>query len=243
MVVVIVLSSAVFALDSVSIVFHNQTNILSGDENVIIESGNFRYGENVFLSNKKQYVNNIESANPYIMVLNIETKFPNKYIVHAVEREPVFVFQTNNKYTITDEYLKVLKRETELEYNNSRQNAIEIFNSEYSNVTVKEGDFFAKNTYYYELFHCFKENIMWESSADIKANIKCINLNYVDGLNSGENNLLITMWDDVEILISASNKNMSNKLNFAFSAYYQVDDANRISIYEKSNGEIVCLYS
>lgn len=237
---VVVLSSAIFALDSVTIKYHNDTNILTGDDKVIVESGEFRYGENVFLSNKKNYISKIESANPYIRVLSIETVFPNKYIIHAVEREETYVFQTDNYYIITDENLKVLDKQKT--YVNSTENPIEVQNSDYSNAVVKEGDFLAPNAYYYDLFYCFREHNGWNTYADIKSNIKSIKLNYVDGLNSGENNLLITMWDDVEILISQSNRKMSDKLNFALSAYEQIDDANRISVYEKSNGEITAFY-
>ena len=242
---VIVLTSAIFALDSVSITYHSQTNILTGDEKIIIESAGFRYGENVFLSNKSNYISKIESANPYIRVLNIETKFPNKYIIHAVEREETYVFKTDNYYIVTDESLKVLDKQKT--FANSEQNGIVVENSAYSTATVKEGEFLAKNEYYAQIFKCFGE---WKATQNakpdyeqIKAKIKSITVNYVDGLNSGENNLLITMWDGVEILIDASTTKMSDKINFGFSAYESLEtNPNRITVFENAIGDIVGVY-
>lgn len=243
---VIVLSSAVFALDNVTIKYHNATNILSGDENIIIESAGFRYGENVFLSNKNNYIKNIESSNPYIRVLNIETVFPNKYIIHAIEREETYVFKTDNYYIVTDENLKVLDKQKS--FTNSVQNGIVVENSDYSTSTVKEGEFLAQNEYYAQIFKCFGE---WKATQDkkpdydqIKSQIKSITVGYVDGLNSGDGNLLVTMWNGIEILIDNSTVKMSDKLNFGFSAFERLDgDINRITVFENANGEIVGVYN
>ena len=242
---VVVLSSAVFALDNVTIVYHNSTNILSGDDKIIIESAEFRYGENVFLSNKSKYIDNIESSNPYIKVLNIETVFPNKYIIHAVEREETYVFKPDNYYIITDESLKVLKKEKT--FTNMTENAIIVENSGYSTATVKAGEFLAENKYYANVFCCFGE---WKATENakpdytqIKSKIKSITINYVDGLNTGANNLLITMWDGVEILIDASTTKMSDKINFGFSAYDQLETKpNRITVFENADGHISGVY-
>lgn len=236
---VVVLSSAIFALDSVGIVYHSTTNILTGDDKIIVEAGQFRYGENVFLSNKTQYIQNIESAFPYIRVLNIETVFPNKYKIHAVEREETYVFKTDNYYIITDENLKVLTKQKT--FSNSIENAIVVENSEYSNSIVQAGEFLSNAEYLKNVFVCFRE---WKIDyAEVKQNIKTIQVNYVDGLNSGDGNLLITTWDGVEILISNSTKNMSDKINYGFSAYdYLPTKTGRITVIENSNGQITGIY-
>ena len=64
--VVIVLSSAVFSLHSVELRFLSTTSVLTGKESEIVESGNFKIGENVFFSTKKNYIKQMEKANPYV---------------------------------------------------------------------------------------------------------------------------------------------------------------------------------
>ena len=237
---IIVLSSAVFALESVTIKYHSNTHFLTGDDNLIIKSAGFRYGENVFLSNKSKYISNLESKNSYIRVLNIETIFPNKFVIHAVEREEVFVFKTDNYYIVADEYLKVLDRPKT--FANLTENAIVVENSAYSQTSVQTGAFLQKDEYYKQLCDCFRE---WKTEyADFKSKIKTITVNYVDGLNSQDDNLLLTMWDDVEILISKSKIHMSDKLNFAFSAYESLSgEAQTIHVFEDSAGNLSGVFS
>ena len=51
----------------------------------------------------------LELKYPYIRIIGFETKFPNKMIVHAVERTSLYaVALQGNKYAILDEYNKVL---------------------------------------------------------------------------------------------------------------------------------------
>ena len=50
--VFVILSSAIFSLKFVEIKFLSSTNALTDTEHEIVESGNFKYGENVFFSSK-----------------------------------------------------------------------------------------------------------------------------------------------------------------------------------------------
>lgn len=218
--VVVVLSSTVFSLGGVSLKFHSTTSVLTGQETQILESGNFKYGENVFFSSKKAYKNALEKANPYLKVLNIETVFPNKFIVNAVERNETYVFKmNNNKYYITDESLKILKILDE--FQNNTTNAIVVNNSGLTSQTqLVEGNFFAvENNFYSVLFDCFRE---WDTSyVSLKSKIESIEMDY----NNYADRLLVNMRSGVQIIVRNAKSSLSNKLNLAFS-FYDTDTIN-----------------
>ncbi len=139
-VLLVVLSSTLFAVSSVKVEFQSSKNILASvDETEIAQSANIKKGTNVFLIEKSKAKNNLEKAYPYIKVLNIETKFPNKIVIHAVERDEVFAFQTTNKYYVTDSDFKVL-RIVEGEFESLTTNAIKI---DYDGEGAQVGEFLA----------------------------------------------------------------------------------------------------
>ena len=65
----------------------------------------------------------MESQNPYLKVINIETVFPNKLILHCAEREELFCIKgRDDLYYICDEELKILDvRES---FENGKENPI-----------------------------------------------------------------------------------------------------------------------
>lgn len=218
--VLVVLTSTVFSLASVELNFLQTPTILT-DYKHIVDSGEFRYGENVLTSSKEQYIKNIEQANPYIRVLNIETVFPNKYVIHAVERTETYVFKLdNNKFAKTDEHLKILSIATT--YQNNTANSIQVFGSvatSQSNLT--EGQSFdAETALLKNLFDGFRE---WIDDYDtIKSKVKSIELNH----NGNESCVAIDMHSGVQIVVNGANSNTSNKLNLAFSIYDSQTDQN-----------------
>lgn len=227
--VVIVLSSAVFSLHSVELRFLSTTSVLTGKESEIVASGNFKIGESVFFSTKKNYIKQMEKANPYVRIVNIETVFPNKFIVNAVERNETYVIKMdNNKYVKTDEYMKVLSVSSV--FQNSTTNGIVINGSGLSDQTVEAGDFFKTDgNYLTALFNCFRE---WDLSyANLKAKIESIELNY----NNDPYRLLVNMRSGVQIVVRKSNRNLSDKLNLAFSFYDTKEDKSHNPVdYTKS---------
>lgn len=230
--VIVVLTSTVFSLDNVTVKFLSTTNILTNQEEQIVQSGSFRFGENVFFSNKAKYAKNIEKANPYIRVVNIETVFPNKFVVNAVERNECFVIKfsagpNKNKYAVTDERMKVLNILDN--YQNSTSNGIEIIGTDLGAQNVSLGDFFETDiNYFTNLFDSFRE---WKISyLDIKARVKSIQPNY-----EKQNRLLVNMRSGVQIIIENSNSQTSDKLNLAFSFYDTKTDKNGNDVdYTKS---------
>lgn len=230
--VFVVLSSTIFSLRKVEVRFMSSTNVLTNTEEAMIESGQFRYGENMFLLSKRTYTSNLEKNNPYLKVVNLETIFPNKLIINAVERNECYVIKlSNNKYAVVDEEMKVLKILDV--YQNTNSNAIQVFNSGLAEQSVEAGDFFTlEDDYFKVLFDSFRE---WKISyADVKAKITSIELNY-----QKEDQLLIVMRSGVKILVQKSKHQLSDKLNLAFSFYDQTTDKNGNPVDNTKSGTIL----
>lgn len=146
----IVLTSTVFTLNTVEIGWLSTTKVLNNTTDAdIIESANFQKGESVFALNKEQYKKNLEKNNPYIKVINLEIKFPNKLKVSVVEREELYALVVANpkavggsSYVYLDYDLKVLKIvNSEVVANQQNPAILTINNLPYSINEFKVGEF------------------------------------------------------------------------------------------------------
>lgn len=114
---IIVLCSTVFTLNTVDLRWLSSTKVLTETtDSQIIDSADFDMGESVFLIDKEKYISNLEKNNPYLCVLGIEIKFPNRIKVSVSEREELYVLKVVNTTSATgfsfvylDYDLKVLK--------------------------------------------------------------------------------------------------------------------------------------
>lgn len=109
--VCVIFCFTIFALNSVSLDYRSSSYFYN-DETLqeILDAGEFSNGSCVFFIDKEFSRKKIELAHPYVKVINIETIFPNKLIVHCIEREELFAINfEDNKYYICDEDLKILR--------------------------------------------------------------------------------------------------------------------------------------
>lgn len=79
-------------------------------------------GRTTIIHGKKGYIKNLENFNPYIKVINIETKFPSSFVVHLAERQEVYAIEFENGHYICDEELRILR--ISYTYSNKQDNAI-----------------------------------------------------------------------------------------------------------------------
>ena len=111
---IFLLSYTLFALREVEIDYRtSHTNITVSDEE-IIESGEIDLGGTVFFRNKQKIEQRIENANPYIDVINIETVFPSKFVIHIKERAKIYAIAGDGEYYFCDENLRILEITREL---------------------------------------------------------------------------------------------------------------------------------
>ncbi len=108
-ILIVVLSSTVFTVHatSISVEWHiSPLQFMQGQDKEIV--GEIVDKENIIFYDKNQAISTLEEKYPYIKVLKIEKKFPNKIIVHATERQEQYAIKVNEKYYVLDEEGKVL---------------------------------------------------------------------------------------------------------------------------------------
>ncbi|MBO5395127.1 MAG: FtsQ-type POTRA domain-containing protein [Clostridia bacterium] len=128
----VLLSFTFFSVKEVELDFRtSKTNITATDEEIIEASG-IKEGGTIFFRNKAAYAENIESEFAYINVINIESVFPSKLVVHLAEREEVYAVKGEDNFYICDEELRVLR-------------VVEIFESDQSNAMLLTADAEVKN--------------------------------------------------------------------------------------------------
>lgn len=215
LVILIILSSTIFALQSVSVCFLSTTNKLNGFGEQIVTSANFNFGQNVLFLNKNTYIKRIEKEFAYIKILNVETIFPNKLVINAIERQDTFAVKlANNSYAIIDDEFKVLNVVDN--YINSTKNAIPLLNL--SNISEKVES--ADNLSFEEnqqnvLTNVFSGLLEWQNKVSLLTEkIESITLDY-----ERTNQVAIKMFSGVTIVVKDANEYTSDKLNLVFSAY------------------------
>lgn len=237
--VVLILFWTLFALSSVTVEFHTTTKNLTLSEEEIVEAGDFSYGASVLFDGKNKYVERLNKKAgenekfAYLEVVNIETVFPNRYIIHVAEREEVFAIQTGNEVLILDDDLRVLRKESLADgesYISSKQNAIELKNLTILNDEINVGDFLeVEQTGVLEFYNAFLANN--RTLAEQKGFVKEILL--------GVNHVDITEMDYVSatILTHSGREFVINNIDFALANKIQLMFALDSALYNQINGE------
>lgn len=106
----IILYFTLFTLQTVEVDFRNESHIYSEEsKKSIADDSIIKRGSPIFSLSKKTISKTLEKNNPYLKVINIETVFPNKIIIHCAEREETYAVKANEtKYFICDSEFKVL---------------------------------------------------------------------------------------------------------------------------------------
>lgn len=237
--VVLILFWTLFALSSVTVEFHTTTKNLTLSEEEIVEAGDFSYGASVLFDGKNKYVERLnkkageDEKFAYLKVVNIETVFPNRYIIHVAEREEVFAIQTGNEVLILDDDLRVLRKESLADgesYISSKENAIELKNLTIHNDEINVGDFLeVEQTGVLEFYNAFLANN--RTLAEQKGFVKEILL--------GVNHVDITEMDYVSatILTHSGREFVINNIDFALANKIQLMFALDSALYNQINGE------
>ncbi len=145
MAVILISFWTLFALSTVTVDFKTTTLNLDVTEEEIVEAGDFQFGACVLFDGKSKYIENINNyalENPnfaYLEVVNIETVFPNRYVIHIAEREEVFAIKMDAEYLICDDDLRVLRIENSFE--SEKTNPILLENLNILNEEIRVGDF------------------------------------------------------------------------------------------------------
>jgi hypothetical protein len=103
----VLLSSALFSVNSVLLSPESETTLLDG-EKLQAETRAF-IGKNIFFLDEENITAKLEEDNPYIKVINIERVFPSIVKVHYWQRKPLFEIRVEQGFAIIDSDGKVLE--------------------------------------------------------------------------------------------------------------------------------------
>lgn len=226
--------------------FHNETTLFSTEEkqNEIIETAEFPFGKTVLFMDKHKYVDKLEKAYPFIEIVNIETVFPNSYIIHANQREEIFAVKFDGGIYFCDADYKILEI-SNVEYNSTQTNLI--FVETYTNIAnnLEVGDFI--NIPEINILKTISPSFE-QTNRDIFAqmalikNIKIINTyNPLKPLADVAFGLELYDFAGLKCLVSAPENNLVNKIN-AFCAYQTAvvnPNEKYLYIYEENNEILV----
>ena len=111
-----------------------------------------KMGQSIFLVQKDEIISTLEKNNPYLRVVSIETKFPNKLVIHSAERESLFAVKlSDNEYvdkiadffeslTTSKEFLLLEDGTWDLKSNHKIKMVIEEIDDESENVESEEDE-------------------------------------------------------------------------------------------------------
>ena len=212
--VVLTLCFTVFTVKEVEIDFRTSLE-QPYDEEEIIKEANIDFGKCLLFMSKTGYIKRIEEKFPYLEVINIETVFPSKLVIHCAERQELFAFQKDDQMALLDKDFKVLS----VEQGN--------FESDKENPILIKGLTF-KGEIYEGKFLDITENGLKRFYSSMLENNKtlpqvlgfCKELfvysEYNPLTNSNETNIVITTFKNREIKILNIDVNLSRKMQRMF---------------------------
>lgn len=243
----IILAFTLFGLSTVTINLKNDSSIFSSEisQEKVIESGNFRKNSCVFFIDKQSHINLMEKNNPYLKVINIETKFPNNLIIHCLEREELYALKINDsKFFIVDNEFKLLNIVGEFDSNSS--NAI-LLGGEINieNKDAEIGEFISLSDEQNNIENIYTALFLNNRTpAEQKALFKEISIEY--NLVS-KPHLYIKDYNGLNICIKYMRDKLPQKIQCLFATYNQIDISNyqgsTLTIQENEQNEIIAVFS
>ncbi len=250
--ILLILAFTLFGLKKIEFNALNSTDIFSSSQTQeeAIQISKFKKNSCVLFLNKKIATQNLEKNYPYIKIINIETKFPNKIVIHYAEREEVFAIQNGvDKFFITDDELKILRIVENAEgYTSTRQNPILMCGFEVENANVKRGDFL-KIKNHDELVRNISKSLLLcnRDVVEQKSLFKQVSLKYSETQDvlSGEGDYLeIVDFNNFVANFYSPSKSTTKKFQVYFAGMTEVIPyyiaTHYMEIYTKSTGEIFC---
>lgn len=248
LILLVVLCSTIFTVreNSVSIEWHvSNLDHLKDKEDEIISS--IPTKENIMLINKDEISSILENKFSYINVLKVEKKFPNKVVVHAIEREDQYAIQVNGNYFTLDDQGKVLNKYTKIQYEGLSTNkkpmlfSVNGFTIEESTMQIgKKLDIPRVLSVLQSLSNALKHSGFVETYQIINS-FKSAKLEF--GYVS---TLTLTNSRNIDIVVDEINTNLNNKISFGIAATRSDELKDKTDIVLKvgvnSEGKLVADY-
>ena len=235
-VLVVILSFTLFSLRTIELDFRTNKTYITETDQEIIESGEIKMGGSVFFRSKNKYIEKIESKNPYIKVINIETVFPSKFVIHVAERQEIFAVEHNDQFYITDDEFKVLRITDS--YISDQTNAMLLEGLQVADENYAVGQFMDVSGYQPIYDALFENN---RSLSEQITLIESINLTeiYDDVLNENQSAIELEFFNGQTYIIYNSTYGLTYKVELMLDVFSQI--YTYIGQTIKVNGEDVVL--
>jgi hypothetical protein len=222
----------------------NSTALVNSNEEIVEKTENRlkNYnGKNLVFVNEAKLIEEIESESPYIKVIDVEKKFPNKISVTVEERKECYSVAVDGSYYILDsEFYCVAKRNENVSNVEGAKNVnINLNVSDYSVNALIVGKQFALTdevtvSYLKTLTPYIVNNV---------ANINSVTIKVKE--NSYYNRqFTLEMVEGVNFILDKADVNTVEKFNFAYSYYLQMPNKSysvlTVTVSDDTGEFIVC---
>lgn len=105
--------AAIFVAASLTVLFHIENISVEGDTRYtaeeIIEASNVKTGDNLWRTSTKTVSGNVSTKLPYVLNVKLQRKIPSGLTLVVKETSPAYAVRNSKRYTLIDEYDKVLE--------------------------------------------------------------------------------------------------------------------------------------
>lgn len=250
--VLIVINSTLFTLQNISVNWLTTKCELTGVKDYDIID-NVSKGGSIFLVDKDEISGMLEKKYPYLNVVSIETKFPNKIVIHSAERETLYAIKlSDSQYAVLDEKGKVLSLENDSIFaghdGDLGNRPIKVL---FDDISISDRDFnvgaIVGQEYISNLLtilsHSLRESNYTPTTS--KGVLKEINVSQKLGILTNTTTSVLSFTTRCGITMDIENFEncTTDKLLLAFARYNELQKESVVSrsivVFENKNGEII----
>ena len=222
-VLLIILSSALFSLRTVSVDYLTLNSDVSYsvlktyDKDEIVKVGQFAYNKNILFIKYDGAKDRIEKAFPFAKVVGFTRHFPSSVVVSLAEREAVAkIYRTDGKWVVIDDELKVLIVSSTLD---SYYSSLPTLDSSLVAVNSAKEGYFLSGLNLAKVLHNIKRGVTNTGVNLNMRNITSINISNNAVINDYE--ITMELNDGCVVVIQGLN-NLAEKSLGAFTTYKDV---------------------
>ncbi len=225
-----VLFGAVFCLRKTTVSFVGDYDLTITSQD-IVTTANFKKGDSIFLLDKDTAIDNLESAYPYLKVVQINTVSVIQVQIVVRQRYAMYYAEYGSSYYIFDEDMKVL------DIDSAQPSGLTLVDSTELGISAstKVCDFLGTEFYQdalYDLFVAVYETVQIDGEyltrSEVSSLITSVSFDvgaYIDESTSQTvlyNRIILTTSYDVTIDIAGVETDLEYKVNYCFSALNEI---------------------
>lgn len=248
-----VLFGAVFCLRSQTVTVIGDSPVGVSREDIIKTAG-LKNGKSIFMIDKEQASNQIESEYPYVKVIQIKTVSVTKIDIRIRARQPMMYAQVGDNYYILDEELKVLDIVGVAEQPTPTIDVSKLIKIKNDNIQIDSSimvcDFVgadyqktASDNLYNAMINAFKKddgegNLVYFNRADMCEMLKEIEFQEFRTFNK----IILTTKYGVKLDIENPTQDLTHKMNICYSTIETFSNSEEVDVKEKLNSGTIKIF-